>query len=271
MDPVLNHSHVTASATPTAWLYFLHGIYGSGRNWGSLARQLVETRPEWGVVLVDLRLHGGSVGFEPPHTLARCSEDLFRLESDLGLPVAALLGHSFGGKVALLHAAEGLENLRQVWVVDSTLRTGTPSGTPWNVLDIVRDLPDSFASRDEFAEAMVPHGYARGVGQWLAMNLERTDGAFRWKLDWDGVEEMLRDYFNTDVWPVIDEPPGAVEIKVVRATESSAVDTEAQERIRRAGARNGRVEMLEVQGGHWVNVDNPESVLNLLAEHLPPA
>ena len=60
-----------AGGNPERWLLVLHGIYGSGRNWGSIARRLVDARPEWGVLLVDLRLHGGSTsGFEGPHTLA---------------------------------------------------------------------------------------------------------------------------------------------------------------------------------------------------------
>jgi esterase len=269
MEPILNHTRVTSTAAPSAWLYLLHGIFGSGRNWGSVARRLVDERPEWGVVLVDLRLHGGSVGFTPPHTVERCSADLLRLEEELGFSATALLGHSYGGKIALHHARDHFEGLRQVWVMDSTLRTGEPAGTPWEMLGMVRSLPDFFATREELVEAMVEHGHARGVGQWLGMNLERKDGGFRWKLDWDGVEEMLRDYFRADVWPVIDEPPPGVEIDVVRATESSAVDADAQQRIARAGGRTGRVHLHEVQGGHWLNVDNADAVLKLLTRHLP--
>ena len=57
--PTLAHTRVTAAgATPERWLLVLHGIYGSGRNWGSIARRLVDARPEWGVLLVDLRLLG---------------------------------------------------------------------------------------------------------------------------------------------------------------------------------------------------------------------
>ena len=55
-DPILSHTRVVAKdAEPKMWLLMLHGIYGSGRNWGTIARRLVEARPEWGVLLVDLR------------------------------------------------------------------------------------------------------------------------------------------------------------------------------------------------------------------------
>jgi len=59
--------------SPDRWFAVLHGIFGSGRNWASVARRVVRARPEWGAVLVDLREHGESVGFEPPHTLDRAA------------------------------------------------------------------------------------------------------------------------------------------------------------------------------------------------------
>ena len=38
---MLNHTRVAAEGhTPDRWLLVLHGIYGSGRNWGSIARRL---------------------------------------------------------------------------------------------------------------------------------------------------------------------------------------------------------------------------------------
>jgi pimeloyl-ACP methyl ester carboxylesterase len=221
------------------------------------------------VVLVDLRLHGGSrTGFDAPHTLLRCAEDVLRLESHLGLPADVLLGHSFGGKVALVRA-EQAPHPRQVWVIDSTLRVGPPTGSAWRVIEIVRTLPRSFSSREELADMMVSHGFARPVGLWLAMNLERGADGFVWKLDWQGVEEMLLDYFSADVWPVIEQPPVGTDFHIVRATESDAIDAESRARVRSAGESNGRVSLHEIPGGHWVNVDNPEGVLDALMRFLP--
>src|SRR3546814_14668943 len=64
-----------------------------------------------------------------------------------------------------------------------------------------------FDAREALADELERRGFPRPVGLWLAMNLEREGEGFRWKLDWDGVEEMLRDYFVEDVWPVIEGPP----------------------------------------------------------------
>src|SRR5690606_31032635 len=106
------------------------------------------------------------------------------------------------------------------------------------------------------------------IAQWMAMNLEPREGAYRWRLDFDGVEEMLRDYFRTDLWEVVESPPAGVEVHMVRATESDSLEG-AEERIERAGRENGRTFLHRVEGGHWINADNPEAMLRLLVERLP--
>ncbi len=267
--PILSHTRVAASGRdPERWLLVLHGIYGKGRNWGSVARRVVDARPEWGALLVDLRLHGGSQGFAPPHTLAASAADVNALVDHLDFHAAAVLGHSFGGKVALLYARDHAAELRQVWVMDSTPAVREPSGSAWGMIEAVRSLPGDFGSRQELVEGLERQGYPAGVGRWMAMNLQPEGGRFTWRLDFEGVEAMLRDFFRTDLWDVVEAAEGP-EIHLVRATESRVLDAEAAARAEAAGAGNGRVSVHRLAGGHWINTDNPDGVLELLRERLP--
>lgn len=269
MTPILNHSRVVgANGTPQRWLLVLHGIYGAGRNWGTIARRLVEARPEWGVLLVDLRNHGQSQGFAGPHTLAASAADLDAMVAQLDFHAAAVLGHSFGGKVALLYAREHGDELRQVWVMDSTPAAREPEGSAWGVIESVRSLPTEFASRQEGVAAIEGLGYPTGLAQWLAINLEAADGRYRWRLEWDVMEEMLRDFFATELWDVVEQPPAGVELHFVKATESGTLGEDAEARVE-AAAAGGRVHLHRLEGGHWINTDNPEGVLRLLVERLP--
>jgi esterase len=270
MNPILNHARVAATdAEPARWLLVLHGIYGSGRNWGTIARRLVEARPEWGVLLVDLRNHGGSQEFSAPHTLEASAADVDALVDHLDFHAAAVLGHSFGGKVALLYASHHADELRQVWVMDSTPAVREPEGSAWRMLEVVRGLPPEFGSRAEAVEGLVRAGYPEGLGQWMAINLEPVDGRYCWRLDLDAVEEMLRDFFRTDLWPVVEAPPPGVELHFVKATRSDTLDSESEARVEVAGRENGRVHLHRLEGGHWINTDNPDGVVALLAEQLP--
>jgi esterase len=267
--PQLHHDTITADGEPTHWLYVLHGIYGAGRNWASVARRVVRQRPEWGAVLVDLRQHGASQNFPPPHTVHAAAADLDRLAADTGMTPTAVLGHSFGGKVALLFAAAGAA-LRQVWVIDSTPAAREPAGSAWTMLNLLRSMPPRFRTRDELIDALASHGVQRGVAQWMATNLEPCPGGYRWRFDLDAMEALLLSFFETDAWTVVEAPPAGLEVHLVRAEQSEVLSGDALDRAE-AAARADSTFLHRVAGGHWVNAENPGAVEELLVRMLPGA
>jgi esterase len=267
-SPLLAAARVGAPERGATALFFLHGIYGRGRNWTSLARHLASRRPDWECLLIDLRLHGHSLAFSPPHTVAAAADDIARLEDHTGLHATAVLGHSFGGKVALAHAAAGRDRLEQVWVIDSTPAARDPDGSAWRLLEVVRTLPPSFRSRGEAVQGIEAAGYAHAIARWMASNLEYRDGRYVWRLDFDAVEALLRDFFAQEYWGVVESPPEATVLHFVKATRSNVLTEEACERIGAAGERHGRAVVHRLKGGHWLNVDNAEGILALLERHL---
>lgn len=274
--PIPAHERVSApDADPDRWMLVLHGIYGAGRNWASVARRFVRERPDWGALLVDHRGHGDSTGFEPPHTVDACADDLLRLVNHTGLEAAAILGHSFGGKVALRYAQRAAAHptaphLERVWVIDSTPDARTPSGSAWAMLGVLRDHPGPFDDRDEGIAAVESRGYATPVARWMSTNLVRTDDdRFVWRLDPDVMEALLRSFFALDAWGVVEHPPAGTDIRVVKARESSILDDEARYRLEAAGLATGAVHLHEVDGGHWLNADNPDALQRMLLDHMP--
>lgn len=103
-----------ASATPDApALVIAHGLYGSGRNWGVIARRLADRRD---VVAVDMRNHGDSPRF-PTQSYPEMADDLAEVIETLGAPVD-LLGHSMGGKAAMQLALTRPDLIRRLIVAD---------------------------------------------------------------------------------------------------------------------------------------------------------
>jgi esterase len=272
---VLHHEKVTAEGgEPANWMYVLHGIFGAGRNWGSVVRRVVRARPEWGALLIDLRQHGSSRDFPPPHTVDAAAADLGQLAAHTGIVPDAILGHSFGGKVALQFAggaagAAALTSLRQVWVVDSTPDARSPAGSAWHMLQLVKDMPDRFARREDLVHGLESGGMSAGVAQWMATNLEPSDGGYRWRFDLASLEALLSSFFETDAWPAVESPPAHVSLHFVRATGSDVLSGATLERLR--SHVSARVHLHEVAGGHWVNADNPAAIEALLVQLLPPA
>ena len=106
MTDFVPHALVVPADRPQGRLALvLHGILGSHKNWRMFARGLAERLPGWRFALVDLRNHGASAGAPGPHTLSACADDLERLAEQLGAAPEVVIGHSFGGKVALEVAA----------------------------------------------------------------------------------------------------------------------------------------------------------------------
>jgi pimeloyl-ACP methyl ester carboxylesterase len=266
--PLLHHDFVTApGGTPERWAFMLHGIYGAGRNWNAVCRRVAEVRPEWGFVPVDLRGHGKSPTMDPPHTLAACVADLDTLAAHLPTRPDVVIGHSFGGKVALLYGDDPAHHVSQTWVVDSTPDAGTPGGGPWRILQVLRESPGPFPDRGAGVTAIMDRGFSLPVAQWMSMNLAHRDGAFHWRLDPDQMEALLRDFFRTDAWGTVEGAQGP-QVHMIRATESALMDEETSHRVEAAGLTTGRAHLHLVEGGHWLNADNPEAVVRLLADEL---
>ena len=261
---------------PERWLLVLHGILGTKSNWRAIARRVLATTPTWGALLVDLRNHGESRGFPAPHTVDACAEDLVRLTASLDLRIDAVLGHSYGGKVALAYARAVNGDLDRLVVVDSTPGERPDAhgseGTV-HVVQLLSELRGAFATREAFVEALLARGQTRDVATWLAMNLERVDddvpeSGYRFSLDVDAVRAMLEDYLAQDLWGVVEEPPGRAIIDLLVGDDSEVVDDADRARLADVAERHPERVRLHVvpRAGHWVHVDQPDATVALLAD-----
>ncbi len=273
-DFTLHHALVTATsgAAPDRWMLVLHGILGSGANWRTFARRFTEAHPTWGFILVDLRAHGQSQDPPAPHTVATAAEDLVRLGDQLGLNIRGVMGHSFGGKVALAYLARRPGVMERAFVFDSD-PSARPEGqrdqSSRRVLDVLEALPQPLPSREAFYAHAQQHGLSRAITDWLAMNVRRDGDVFRLRLDLPVLSALLDDYFSVDLWPVLEDPRSAEQLRVVLGGRSTSVPADARARLDALTARAPwlSVRVLE-QAGHWVHVDDPEGLFTAVTELL---
>jgi pimeloyl-ACP methyl ester carboxylesterase len=167
----------TAGKAP---LVVLHGLLGSSRNWQMVGRDLAA---DYHVYAVDLRNHGSSPHHEGMEYESMAADLLAWLDHH-GLARVHLMGHSMGGKVAMLFACRHPERVERLIVVDIA---------PKDYL--------SYAHRAEFAamnELELPSLRSRSeaelrlearVGDWamrkfLVTNLEALEGGgWRWMVN----------------------------------------------------------------------------------------
>lgn len=96
-----------AGGTP---LLIAHGLFGSARNWGVIAKRLGATRR---VVAVDMRNHGDSP-WADSHSYPDMAEDLAEVVDGRW----DVLGHSMGGKAAMVLALTRPEQVNRLVVAD---------------------------------------------------------------------------------------------------------------------------------------------------------
>lgn len=275
MDPsyLPFHAIVTGpDAKPSRYMFVLHGIFGSGGNFRTFIRRLADACPDWGFVLVDLRGHGQSLGAPPPHSIESTAQDLVHLGEHLGLNIRGIMGHSFGGKVALAYAALRPDQLDEVWILDSTpsIRVdGMKTVGAAHVLDTLDALPATFPSRDFFVEHMAASGMNRPQIDWLAMNVRRDGEAFRFRLDLATIRALLEDYFARDLWFVVEQPHTTRRLGFIIGGRSITVSPADRDRLSKLAATNSKLEVHVLErADHWVHVDDPDGLFEILKRAL---
>ncbi|KAL5808738.1 hypothetical protein ACOSQ3_029429 [Xanthoceras sorbifolium] len=276
----------------TCTAFILHGLLGSGRNWRSFSRDLAsslsKTSPssEWRMVLVDLRNHGMSAeieGLEPPHDMANAANDLANLVKAEGWAWPdVVVGHSMGGKVALHFAqscaranyGQSAASPKQLWVLDSIPGAVDPrkiDGEVEKVLQTLQSLPSTVPSRKWLVNRMMELGFSKSLSDWIGSNLKKSGEHETWAFNLEGAIQMFNSYCEMSYWPLLEHPPQGTEIAIVRAEKSDRWDPDVIQRLESRASeggdgREGKVSVhILPNSGHWVHVDNPKGLLEIMA------
>ena len=236
-------------------MVILHGLFGSLDNWFSLAKAFANDHH---VYLVDQRNHGQSPHTDA-HSYAAMADDLFQFFRQHGLSDAVLIGHSMGGKTAMLFAAAHPELVAKLIVVDMGIKA-----YPVHHDLIIRsmqaiDLP-TIASRKEAEEELGRYISENDTLQFLLKNIYRAkadDGTahYAWRFNLSLLAEEIEEMGL----PIADG--SAVPTLFLRGDRSRYVLPEDEADIR-ALFPNATFASLPV--GHWVHAEDPEGFVRVV-------
>jgi pimeloyl-ACP methyl ester carboxylesterase len=240
-------------------ILFLHGLFGQGRNWTAIAKALSD---EHRVTLVDLPHHGRSPWLESFDYLeiADMVADLIRLHDP-----AAVVGHSMGGKVAMVLALRHPRLVSRLCVVDMAPVTYPRSQQFDTYIDAMRRLDlDADATREEADAALSAAVPDAGVRGFLLQNLRRDAFGWTWQMNLD---VLGRDLDRISAWP-------AAQLGPIRPYEGPTLWIAGQNSpyVREDNKPMMKalfpwVRSVTVKGaGHWVHADNPEVVTALVRD-----
>jgi pimeloyl-ACP methyl ester carboxylesterase len=250
-------AHALSGAGET--LVILHGLFGSRRNWSGLARQLSD---QFRVMNTDLRNHGHS-----PHgnlmSLADMAGDVCALIEHQDPPLAAVMGHSLGGRVAMHLALSRPELVHALIVVDVAPISYPEMQAP--IAAALAALPLAQLQNRQDADQRLSASIADPrVRAFLLQNLVFANGVWRWRFNLEAIGAALADLRHfTDPSPA---SPYAGPSLFLRGATSNYVLPEHAEAIR-ARFPKAIIETI-ASAGHWPHADQPEAFLGAVRDFL---
>lgn len=249
--------HVTVLSEEGPALVFCHGLFGQGRNWTAIGKQFTDTHS---VRLVDMPNHGQSPWTDAVDLVADADRLAATLE-ELG-PVT-LVGHSMGGKIAMLMTLRHPELVSRLVAVDISPVAYEHMGEFAGYIDAMEALDLSTVARrsdaDEELRSAVPDPMVRG---FLLQSLKRdTEQGWRWQLNLGALRSGLGEVGGWEPeWSGYEAYEGPV--LWVGGAESHYVKEEYATAMERLFPRVRRV--IVKRSGHWVHAEQPEVFTQVL-------
>ncbi|TLP71955.1 alpha/beta fold hydrolase [Nesterenkonia sphaerica] len=237
---------------------FLPGLFGQGKNFTQIAKGLV---PEFQSVLVDLPNHGASDWTEDFDYIDQAdivADHLRRTVASEG-PIN-LLGHSMGGKVAMVLALRHPELVSRLVVADISPVARESMQEFEHLLDSLAALDiENLTSRSEanaLLQDAIPEKMVRG---FLLQSLVRSSDGFTWKVNL----KLLRDSL-----PIIGGFPDLTDstyegpVLWIRGEKSDYIQDKYAPAMRRLFPRTTLTTINDA--GHWVHAEQAQVFTNVL-------
>lgn len=251
----LNTQHVGETGETVV---FLHGLFGQGKNFTQIAKALT---PELHSVLIDLPNHGASEWtetfdyIEQADIVAQHLRDTVASEGPVHL-----LGHSMGGKIAMVLALRHPELISRLAVVDiSPVAHESMADFDHLISSLSRIDLDTLSSRgeaDEFLQEPIPEKMVRG---FLLQSLVRSGDGFRWRVNLDLLHESLPAIGD---FPEFDGEQFDGPVLWIAGANSGYVQDEYEAAMRKLFPLVSQTTIKDA--GHWVHAEKPEVFTTLL-------
>lgn len=241
-------------------ILILDGLLGCKDNWQDLSEKIANSTGR-NVYTVDVRNHGDS-----PHTrdmdypLMVADLEMFLRERDLDR--VALVGHSMGGRTAMLLALSKPSLVDRLTVIDigpSTMPVligNVPLPQQLDGMDAVlqRLTPNlSFQQARRQADRILASLLISPKGRaFLLANLRERGGMYEWRVNVKSIRENLSELVRAES---LSGRSSDVEALFICGSKSPYVSTEERENILRTFPK---ARIVTVEGaGHWVHNDKP--------------
>lgn len=250
------YSTILGEGTP---ILILHGLYGSSDNWLTIAKELSK---DFCVHCLDLRNHGRSP-HSSEHNYTAMAEDIKEYLDSHNISKTLLLGHSMGGKVAMLFTLTHPEYVQKLIVADIAPKNYRNNYDGHiQILEVMRSIDlKTLRTRHEVEKQLNAILKSEKVTQLIMKNLHRRkDKSFEWRINVPVLYEKLTNITGgTDDWNKMQTKVPTLFIKGENSHYLSLED----DFIIKKSFKNAELTVIP-KAGHWLHAEQTELVLKTI-------
>lgn len=228
----------------------IHGLFGSLENLNGLAKALEEDRE---IIAVDVRNHGRS-----PHadsmSYLEVINDFVALLDELNIDCVEVIGHSMGGKIAMLLALLHPHRVSKLVVLD--VAPITYDARHNKIFDALLSVKlDQIDGRKDADDILAQSISEAGVRQFLLKSLHKDDqGAYAWRFNLNTLNQRYDDIVS---FPELDTHFDGPTLFVKGALSDYILPEHRPQILRYFPNSKARV----ISGtAHWLHAEKPQMV-----------
>ena len=261
MSAVDLHIEAAGEAGPGTDVIILHGLFGQARNWAGIARAL---GTQHRIMAADQRNHGASPWADEMTYEAMAADAARLIETRAKAPVA-LVGHSMGGKAAMVLALTRPELIERIAVLDIA---PVPYGHDFEAhLAAMANIDVASLSRRAEAETALLDALGDiNLARFLVRNLKADPehGGFAWSVNLDALATHMEDILDFPIFEADAAYEGPALFLAGGASDYVQPHHQAEiERLFPAAA----TEVVD-GAGHWLHAEKPDLITERLRAFL---
>lgn len=255
----LSNFHYSILGTNTEQrVVFIHGLMAFAANWRKIANRLED---EFQCLIYDQRGHGRSFKPESGYSPEIFAEDLNKITDELGWDSFHLVGHSMGGRNAMVFANLYPHKVRTLTIEDTSPEMDPTMSQYYE--NMLGHIPTPFSDKlavknffeNEFKKNFPSQEPPTVLGTFLQANLEeKEDGRYDWRFSKQAIIQIVREGHYKDRW--LEVSSFKMPVLLFRGEKSHILKQETFEKML---AINPNIQGVELAGaGHWVHYEKFE-------------
>ncbi len=274
MSSFLSQFHYSVVGNPEnpKKIVFVHGLMAFAANWRKIASRLEN---DFCCLIYDQRGHGRSFKPETGYSTKDFAMDLNKITSELGWSEFHLVGHSMGGRNAMVFAHLFPEKVKTLTIEDMGPDPNeTALGYYQRMLEVI---PTPFLNKGEqkdffendFAKKFPAKEPMNVLSTFLQANLEEKmtpphQGLIDWKFSKKAIYEIVELGNNQDHW--LEVSSFKMPVLLIHGEKSHVLSHETFQKMQLVNPNIKGVEILGV--GHWVHYEKSDEFAQALKDFI---